>query len=529
MFTKIAVLALVSLSFIACSTSPQKVSHGLSERSSGDLGSFHLSDAVESRGAHGEFDDIPSELNPMVDKWVGYFQGRGRPHMERYLSRSTRYEKLMKKVLRDEGLPEDIFYIALIESGFSSRAVSHASAVGYWQFIRGTGKRYGLEISRLVDERRDPVMATQAAAEYFKGLYSVFGSWYLAMASYNAGENRVKREVMKHTTRDFWELAHRNALPKETLNYIPKFIAARLIAKNPEKYGFEGLDYHPPIEFDSVAVLQPVNLRTMADKMNYNYEDFKDLNPKFKGEIASMPNSGPLILRIPVGQKELALQAANESTVDKVEFVADTGDTQSYKIRRGDTLNTIARRFRTNVAYLRDLNDIPKGKRLKVGSVVYVPDRTPLKERGAKTTVAKNNSEKENSASKVEEKNENLGSTYHIVQKGESLFTIANRYGLSLAELRRLNNMESSGKILKLGAKLRVTTQEEEQKKSASGSGTRVVRKKVHVVQKGETLQGIAEKYNVKIADLKKKNRIRNPASLVAGAKLSIPSGNKIQ
>ncbi len=143
------------------------------------------------------------------------FQGRGRPHMERYLARSTRYEKLMKKVLRDNGLPEDLFYIALIESGFSSAATSHAAAVGYWQFIRGTGKRYGLEISPFVDERRDPVFATQAAAEYFKGLYSVFGSWYLAMASYNVGENRVKREVMNHYTRDFWELARKKRLQKK--------------------------------------------------------------------------------------------------------------------------------------------------------------------------------------------------------------------------------------------------------------------------------------------------------------------------
>ncbi|MFN7262309.1 MAG: lytic transglycosylase domain-containing protein, partial [Pseudobdellovibrionaceae bacterium] len=172
-----------------------------------------------------ELETIPVEMNPLVEKWVNYFQGRGRPHMERYLARSNRYIGLMKKILRQNGLPEDLIYIALIESGFSSKATSRAAAVGYWQFIRPTGKRYGLEINSLVDERRDPVLSTQAAAEYFKGLYSVFGSWYLAMASYNVGENRVKREVMNHYTRDFWELARKKRFPQETINYVPKYIA----------------------------------------------------------------------------------------------------------------------------------------------------------------------------------------------------------------------------------------------------------------------------------------------------------------
>ena len=297
-----------------------------------DIASFRLSDPEGPKVVDQELESIPTEVNPLVEKWINYFQGRGRPHMERYLARSTRYEKLMKKVLRDNGLPEDLFYIALIESGFSSKATSHASAVGYWQFIRGTGKRYGLEMNAFIDERRDPVFATQAAAEYFKGLYSVFGSWYLAMASYNVGENRVKREVMNHYTRDFWELARKRRLPSETINYVPKFIAAKLIAKDPAKYGFDGIDYLPPIEFDHITIDKPVNLRQMADKMNLNYEDFKALNPKFKGEIAPL-KSKDLVLRIPPGTAEQALIAANESAVSRVQFVADSGDTQTYRIR----------------------------------------------------------------------------------------------------------------------------------------------------------------------------------------------------
>ena len=181
-----------------------------------EVQSFHANEPEGPKVVVEELEQIPTEINPLVEKWINYFQGRGRPHMERYLSRSARYSKLMKKIIRENGLPEDLIYIALIESGFSSKAMSRAAAVGYWQFIKPTGKRFGLEINALIDERRDYVLSTQAAAEYFKGLYSMFGSWYLAMASYNVGENRVKKEVMRHYTRDFWELARKKRFPKET-------------------------------------------------------------------------------------------------------------------------------------------------------------------------------------------------------------------------------------------------------------------------------------------------------------------------
>src|SRR5262249_50776712 len=151
-----------------------------------------------------------------------------------YLERSARYLPMMKNVLRENGLPEDLVYVAMIESGFSPRAHSRANAVGYWQFIRSTGKRFGLHVDTFIDERRDPVLSTRAAAEYFKALYDLLGSWHLSMAAYNVGEMRVKRAVTRYYTRDFWELIRkRRAMPAETRNYVPKFIAAALIAKNP--------------------------------------------------------------------------------------------------------------------------------------------------------------------------------------------------------------------------------------------------------------------------------------------------------
>lgn len=481
-----------------------------------DIGSFRLSDPEGPKVVDQELESIPTEINPSVEKWLAYFQGRGRPHMERYLARSTRYELLMKKVLRDNGLPEDLFYIALIESGFSSKATSHASAVGYWQFIRGTGKHYGLQINAFVDERRDPVLATQAAADYFKGLYSVFGSWYLAMASYNVGENRVKREVMNNYTRDFWELARKKRLPRETIEYVPKFLAAKLIGKDPAKYGFGDIDYLPPIEFDHITVVQPVNLRMMADKMNLNYEDFKALNPKFKGEVAPVKGKD-LVLRIPPGTNAQAMLAANESFVQTVQFVADSGETQTYRIKQGDTLGSIARRYRTTVAYLRDLNDLSKKKHLRIGMKIQVPDRTPLKSRSGQMQAS---SPKSSSTAKpvreVSSTSSSSGARVYVVQSGDSLFTIAKKYATSVAELKRINNIKN-GNTLKVGAKIKLpggdtTTQQ-----------SRTPAKKVHVVKRGENLSVIASKYNIAIGELKTANNIRNPATLFVGARLVIP------
>lgn len=509
----------------AANGSPDRVDNAPAVK---DLQSYHLNEPEAPQAVVQEFENIPTEVNPMVDKWVDYFQGKGRRHMERYLTRSTRYEKLMKKVLRENGLPEDLFYIALIESGFSSSAVSHASAVGYWQFIRGTGKRYGLEISKVVDERRDPVLATQAAAEYFKGLYSLFGSWYLSMASYNVGENRVKKEVNKHETRDFWELARKSRLPKETLNYIPKFIAAKMIAKDPAKYGFVDLDYLPPIEYDTITLDKAVNMRVMAEKMNYNYEDFKALNPKFKGEVAALKGT-TLDLRIPVGQRELAITAASESVAESVEYIADA-DTQAYKIRRGDTMGGIARRFRTTVAYLRDLNDLPRKKRLRVGSTIYVPDRRPLSDRTDRVAKTRTMSPKAVAGTEIAKG----GTKYHVVQSGDNLSTIARRYNTTIADLSRANNIRR-GHLLKIGMKLKIPTgdapgtddksdQIETNKSAAEQPGrSGQHRTLIHVVKRGENLGSIAEKYKVAVGDLKKRNRIRNPASLMAGARIIIP------
>ena len=448
-------LSLLCLSF-GCATKSTTSSQGSAGPTNeyneeGDLQKFRISKSEKESALapakitdNQELETIPIEVNEKVEMWIRYFQGRGRPHMERYLARSTRYEALMKKVLRDNKLPEDLFYIALIESGFSSSARSHASAVGYWQFIRPTGKRYKLDINKMVDERRDPVLATQAAAEYFRDLYSIFNSWYLSMASYNVGEGRVIKAVRKYKTKDFWELSqNKKALPAETDNYVPKYIAAKLIAKNPDKYGFDGIDYMTPIEFDHLTLKEPVNLRLMAEKMNFNYEDFKDLNPKFKGEVAPLDTDNTLSIRIPVGTMEVATLAAQNSVASIVDFVPDQVETQYYKVRRGDNLGSIARKYRTTVAYLRELNEFSRKKTIRVGQKIVVPDRTPLQER-------KSTKEKKKSSSKV-----TSSSKFYVVKKGDSLASIADRYNLSVKDLSKHNNIAKKSK-LRAGVRLSI-------------------------------------------------------------------------
>ncbi|MGE0633331.1 MAG: LysM peptidoglycan-binding domain-containing protein, partial [Pseudobdellovibrionaceae bacterium] len=535
-----------------------------------------------------ETSKIPVEVNSQVEKWIAYFQGRGRPHMERYLARSNRYADLMKKILRQNGLPDDLFYIAMIESGFSARATSHAAAVGYWQFIRGTGKRYGLAINSLVDERRDPILSTQAAADYFKGLYNIFGSWYLAMASYNVGENRVQREIVKNKTRDFWELAKKRRLPRETMNYVPKYLAAKLIAKSPEEYGFTDIEYDEPIEFDHITVEHPVNLKTLAGKMNMDYEVMKALNPKFRGEIAPLKGAN-LVIRIPVGTQEAATVAALESKVEKVVYIADVGETTSYRVRSGDNLYTIARRFGTSVAKLRDANNLNRRSLLRIGRRLQVPDSGTRRTVVAKsndvvvagyylvrpgdtlssiadrhdTTVAElrrvNNLSRKSvirsgkklklpngssegggeddtktaesskseitipSAKSLASASEPIPDT-HLVKPGDNLYTLARKYGTTVEELGKANNLRR-GQVLRSGLKIKIPRAESAQSSQQTGARKPAsAKKKVHLVKRGETLTAIAEKYKVSLSILKGANKLRSGSRLLAGSKIVIPS-----
>ncbi len=226
----------------------------------------------------------------------------------------SRYEPLIKKILQDNGLPEDLMYLALIESGFNLKARSPANARGPWQFIAGTGRHYGLKINRWIDERLDPIKSTQAACRYLKDLYHIMGgSWMLTKAGYNAGERRILNAIKKTSNTDFWYLARNGYLPRETRNYVPKFMAAAIIAKDPEKFGFVDLDHRSPFVFDEVAVPPKTPLKWVARWAQSNHREIKGLNPELKRGVTP-PNYPGYKVKIPFGSKELFLKnmAANK-------------------------------------------------------------------------------------------------------------------------------------------------------------------------------------------------------------------------
>lgn len=419
-----------------------------------------------------DISNLPAEFNGEVKEWIDYFQGRGRKHMVRYLGRSTRYVPKMKEILKSHGLPEDLVYLALIESGFNGRAMSTARASGYWQFMRGTARHYGLRIDYYTDERSDYIASTEAAAQYLKALYHLFGSWYLAIASYNVGENRVKSLVMKYYTRDFWELARMKKLPKETVHYIPKFIAARMIAKHPEKYGFTDVEWMPPLDYQELQYNKSVSLVTLAQRLGLNYEDLRALNPGFKRGI--IPKyGGEVAVRVPSAlNKEQVLAALDgSSTPVAVARAVTTADEEAtkYRVRSGDTLSTIARRFRVSLAALIEINDLTRRSVLHVGKVLRIPRKggsanadnvpkasirsKPMNSKYAKASRISSNNKKP--ASVASNSNKVMKKKYHVVKGGDTLLGIAQKYNVRLSKLITFNKLRSSEKIL-VGSNIKI-------------------------------------------------------------------------
>lgn len=436
---------------------------------------------------------IPLDSNKRVDSWIDYFTGSGRKHMKTYLERSSRYTPVMKAVLRKNKLPEELVYVSLIESGFSPKALSHANAVGYWQFIYGTGKRYGLRIDGFVDERKDPILSTQAAAQYFKDLYSLFGSWYLALAAYNSGEYRVNRSVLRYYTRDFWRLSAKKALPRETRNYVPKLIAAIKIAQNPEKYGFHNLNFQPAIKYDQVSLKKPISLFKLAKNLGVSKEDLRRLNPMYKGEYIPIYEANTSI-RVPFGLQNQAIAQLNKSYMPQPKYKYYYH--YWHRVRRGDSLYKIARRHKTTVRKLRRANNMrPKASFLRVGQRIKIPSK--------KLVASKSSSSQRKPAS--------LNREFHTIKKGQSLSLIAKLYKLNLGDLKTLNNIQGTP-IIHPGQKLRVKKLK-----------PKLDLKGYHVVRKGETLIEIAKKYNTPLPRLMKENSLHLRSILLTGKRLIIP------
>ena len=301
--------------------------------------------------------DIPIVINEKVEHFVQYFQTTAKNRFASWLARSEKYIPFMRTVLKENRLPEDLVYMALIESGFNPYAYSRSKASGPWQFIYLTGKRYGLKVNWWVDERRDPEKSTVAAAKYLKDLYDMFECWYLAAAGYNAGEFKIVKAMKRYRTEDFWELTKYPFLKQETKDYVPQMIAAALIAKDPEAYGFAGIEYQEPLRYDKVKVPPLMDLQLIAKTAEAPLEEIKDLNPELlRGCIP--PDDPDYEIRIPLGKGELFLKNLEAlQPIEKVRF-------KTHTVKKGDTIQRIARLYQVEVDPLLEINRTQKRKPL---------------------------------------------------------------------------------------------------------------------------------------------------------------------
>jgi membrane-bound lytic murein transglycosylase D len=393
--------------------------------------------------------DIPLTINSKVEYFINFFQTTGRSWFGKWLSRSERYIPMMKEVLREKSLPEDLVYLAMIESGFSPNAYSRANAVGPWQFIAGTGKRYSLRIDQWIDERRDPLKSTVAAAMYLKQLYSLFNKdWYLAAAGYNAGENKILRAIDMYNSNDFWELAEGSYLKRETKDYVPKLLAAAIIAKDPAKYGFADIAYLPPIELDTVNIPSRTDLDLVARLTGVSYETIRELNPELtKG--CTPPNYPNYELKLPKGKKDLFLLSYEK--IPKEERFVERVVYTRYRARKGDTIASIARRFGVEPAIVAAVNSLSLKRRQKLrGKILSIPHNpvcTPA-------VVAQSVSAPE------KKKTVKHAVRYYTVKRGDTLSSLARRFNVTTKVIAGWNNLNLTG-VLMPGKKIIVAKSDE--------------------------------------------------------------------
>ncbi|HYA88654.1 MAG TPA: LysM peptidoglycan-binding domain-containing protein [Nitrospirota bacterium] len=375
---------------------------------------------------------IPMILNDSVENHLEYFKTRGREVFQRWLDRSARYIPVMKDIFREKNLPEDLVYVAMIESGFNPYAVSWAKAVGPWQFMPATGKLYGLKIDWWIDERKDPVKSTYAAAEHLKDLHNLFGSWPLALASYNAGAGKVQRAVLRTRSDDFWDLKASRYIRKETKNYVPKFMAATMIAKNPESYGFSVADY-APFKYDEVVIEESTDLRLLARCAGSTYEEIKELNPELRRWVTP-PDYDKYVLRIPAGKKEIFL--ANFATIPPEQKIK----WERHEVRRGETLSSLAKQYNTSPDAIRDINGLKKN-RITPGKHLLIPIDTNAKAQDVSYLVP------EQGGGKLQE-------ILYRVRRGETLARIAKKHNVTVADIKEWN--KGLGASVRAGQKIKL-------------------------------------------------------------------------
>lgn len=451
--------------------------------------------------------DMPLTVNDQVLAYLNYFRtAHGSAIVETGLHRSGRYRDMVRRVLKEEGVPEDLIYLAQAESAFQPQAVSKAGARGMWQFMSFAGHKYGLQKTWWVDERQDPEKATHAAARDLRDLYDQFGDWYLAMAAYNSGAGAVQRAVERTGYADFWELYHRNVLPKETQNYVPIILALTLISKDPARYGIQ-VDPEPPIKADTVKPGQAIDLRLVAETIDTDLETLRSLNPQLLRLVT--PPDPDFVLQLPEGTAGRFF--ADIAAIPPEKWVS----WRRHKVEEGETLYSISKRYHVLPAAVADANDLAASAPLEVGQKLIIP--AAARSEAATGKVIR-----------------------YRVRRTDTLGTIADEFDVTTAELRKWNHLRSDH--VARGMRLRIYPggmTPPQAKPQEAPAGTVVARKTdaakppvveagprgstvVHRVKPGETLWSIARAYRTTVEAIQAGNRYLFSRPLQVGDTLTI-------
>jgi membrane-bound lytic murein transglycosylase D len=491
---------------------------------------------------------IPLDDNESVQKGIKFLTGNkfGNKALKGWLARSSRWFPMMKRIAKEENMPEEIIFLAMNESALVPNNISKAGAVGLWQFMRATGEMYGLnsKSSVFVDERRDPEKATRAAMKHLKDLYNELGDWHLAMAAYNCGLGGVRKAIRKSgkDSVNFWDI--QKLLPKETSGYVPLFIATVKVMYNLELYGIDTKDikYEPEFKYDSYCLNEPVSLKALAKAANMPVGEFNQLNPEI---ISGCTPSDVKEYKLKIPQGTLNSFAQNFATLtpeEKMPWI-------EHKVAKRETIASIAQRYGVPVRQVMAVNDITNSRtKLSVGSIIKVPtDKSDnsldlTKDNGLDEPTPVQKSATSRPQQNISSNNEsNTDYITHKVAKGETLYSIAMRYGIRPTDLRNLNDIPydndqiQAGQVLKISQNSQVATNiksktkvnDEDEDQPTKREKRTVTKTSKHKVKKGETLAKIADDYNVTMDAIKKQNNIKKN-KIVVGQTLTITSSKAV-